>query len=195
MSVRVDRLDTRRQAIVGAALALADSDGVVAVTMRGVAERLGLGTMTLYSYVGGKDELIDRMVDAVVGEMLVPEPMPPDWRGALRAIALRTHDVFARHPWIFETARRPRGANVRRHVEQSLAAVAPLGADEATAAAILAAVDDYTIGHALRAHGPQSDFERGLGWLLDGIAAELDGGRRAARLATARESGPGRPSR
>ena len=149
-----ERLDVRRQGIVDAALGLADSEGLAAVTMRAVAGRLGIGTMTLYSYVADKDELLELMVDEVSREMLVPEPLPAHWRDALRAIALRTRDAAARHPWMFHAAprRARRRINTMRHIEQSLAAVAPLEVDDATAIAILMAIDDYTIGHAMRSH-------------------------------------------
>jgi AcrR family transcriptional regulator len=237
VEVKLERSDVRRQAIVDAGVVLADSDGIAAVTMRHVAERLGVGTMTLYSYVANKDELVDLMLDNVGREMLVPEPLPGHWREALGAIALRTRDAMDLHPWMFEaTTRRlkPR-VNFLRHVEQSLAAVATLGIDGPTTETILTAIDDYTLGYAVRrrarqrmvrevraasARGehhadedpsldpaiaaaleagelplveaafgrsgggaprplmpPESDFERGLDWLLDGIEAWL--GRRA----------------
>jgi hypothetical protein len=62
--------------------------------------------------------------------------------------------VIDRHPWAFRAmAQRPRQRiNTMRHIEQSMAAVAPLDLDEATAGAILVAVDDYTLGHAVRKH-------------------------------------------
>jgi AcrR family transcriptional regulator len=234
MEVKLERSDVRRRAIVEAGVALADSDGIAAVTMRQVAERLGVGTMTLYSYVANKDELVDLMVDEVGREMLVPEPLPGHWRDALTAIALRTRDVMDVHPWMFEatTRRLKQRVNFLRHVEQSLAAVATLEFDGETTTAILTAVDDYTLGYAVRRraqqrivrevraaaargeppHGdddpsldpalaaaleagelplveevfgrsrggparplmpPESDFARGLDWLLDGIEAWL----------------------
>jgi AcrR family transcriptional regulator len=175
--------DVRRRAIVDAAIALADSEGLVAVTMRAVAGRLGVGTMTLYSYVEAKDELLDLMLEELSGEMLLDEPVPSDWREALTAIAKRTRAVLEAHPWMFKAATREPGLGVNflRHVEQSRAAVASLALDNEATAAILAAVDDYTLGHALRARvrrrlarpQPDAGFERGLEWLLDGIEAWL----------------------
>ena len=197
----------RRQVIVEAAVAMADEHGLDAVSMRKLADRLGMGTMSIYSYVSGKDELLDLMLDEVSRGMLVPEPLPGHWRDALRAIALRTRDTLDRHPWAFGSmSRRPRQrANTMRHIEQSRAAVEPLGVDGPTAVAILMAVDDYSIGHALRKHArqlmlraasaegegrnrarprpaipPEADFERGLDWLLDGIEAAVAGRARPA---------------
>jgi AcrR family transcriptional regulator len=153
MAVRVERSLERRQEVVAAAMRIADRGGLDAVSMRNLADELGVGTMTLYSYVSDKDELLDLMRDEVSREMLVPEPLPDDWREALRAIASRTRGALDRHTWVLKTiAHRPRARlNTMRHIEQSLQAVASLEVDDETKGAILMAVDDYTIGHAIRA--------------------------------------------
>jgi AcrR family transcriptional regulator len=153
MAVRVERSLERRQEVVAAAVRIADRGGLDAVSMRNLADELGLGTMTLYSYVSDKDELLDLMRDEVSREMLVPASLPNDWRVALRAIATRTRDALHNHPWVLKTiAHRPRARlNTMRHIEQSLRAVASLEVDDETKGAILLAVDDYTIGHAIRA--------------------------------------------
>ena len=73
------------------------------------ATELGVATMTPYTHVESKDELIDLMRDAVAAEMILPEPVPDDWREALRAIAHKTKDAFEAHPWSLDiTSRRPR---------------------------------------------------------------------------------------
>jgi AcrR family transcriptional regulator len=149
---RGDKASVRRQEIIDAAVALADAEGLEAVSMRRLAEKLGVGTMTPYSYVADKDELLDLMLDEVSREMLVPEPLPDDWRQALRAIAFATRATVEAHPWIFRgQARRPRGRiNTMRHVEQSIGAVQMLGIDRLTGARVLMAVDDYVLGHCFR---------------------------------------------
>lgn len=149
---RPEKTGTRRQEIVAAAVELADGEGLEAVSMRRLAEKLGVGTMTPYSYVANKDELLDLMIDEVSREMLVPEPLPGEWRAALRAIAFRTRDAVEAHPWIFRgQARRPRGRiNTMRHVEQSIGAVQMLGVDRRTGTRVLMAVDDYVFGHCFR---------------------------------------------
>src|ERR1700760_4064641 len=91
---------TSRQEIVEAAVKLADQEGIEAVSMRRLAERLGVGTMTPYTYVESKEELLDLMRDEVARAMLVPEPLPGDWREALRQIALRTRDALESNPWM-----------------------------------------------------------------------------------------------
>jgi AcrR family transcriptional regulator len=149
---RPEKASARRQQIVDAAVELADAEGLEAVSMRRLAEKLGVGTMTPYSYVADKDELLDLMLDEVGREMLVPEPLPDDWRAALRTIAYATRATVEAHPWIFRgQARRPRGRiNTMRHIEQSIGAVQMLGADRLTGARVLMAVDDYVLGHCFR---------------------------------------------
>src|SRR3954471_20963784 len=112
----------RRHEIVAAAVRIADAEGVDAVSMRRLADELGVATMTPYTHVESKDELIDLMRDAVAAEMLLPEPLPDDWRTALRAIAHKTKDALEAHPWSLDvTPRRPRARiNRLRHVEQSV---------------------------------------------------------------------------
>ena len=140
------------EAVVEAALRIADEDGVDAVSMRRIAAQLRVGTMSLYHHVADKEELLELMADAVSGELLVPGEILGDWREALRAIAHRTHDAFLRHPWLIDTSgRRPLVTpNQLRHIEQSVAVVANLDIDRETAIAMVMATDDYTIGHVFR---------------------------------------------
>jgi AcrR family transcriptional regulator len=90
-----------RTAIVRAAIAIADADGMDAVTMRRVAERLNTGPMSLYRYVPDKDALVSMMVDEVIGQS-GPEgrdQLPSHWRDALRLVAESIWDVCQAHPW------------------------------------------------------------------------------------------------
>src|SRR5687768_1469122 len=83
--------------IVRAAITIADGEGLGALSMRRVADVLGVATMSLYSYVPGKAELLDLMLDTVFGE--TPRPPIADWRGGLAAIARSNWDLYHRHPW------------------------------------------------------------------------------------------------
>jgi AcrR family transcriptional regulator len=142
----------RRAEIVAAAVRIADAEGVDAVSMRRLADELGVATMTPYTHVESKDELIDLMRDAVVAEMILPEPIPADWRKALRAIAHKTKDAFEAHPWSLDiTSRRPRARiNRLRHVEQSVGIMVRLDVAPRTGRAILMSIDDYVIGYCGR---------------------------------------------
>jgi hypothetical protein len=92
------------------------------------------------------------MRDAVAAEMILPEPIPDDWREALRAIAIRTRDAFEAHPWSLDIAsRRPRARiNRLRHVEQSVGIMVRLEVAPQTGRAILMSIDDYVIGYCAR---------------------------------------------
>lgn len=92
-----------RDAIVAAAIELADTDGLAALSMARLAERLGCGTMSLYRHVANKDELVTFMLAAGPG----PPPSAPDgtdWRGALTNWADGLWRVYHRHPWILQAA-------------------------------------------------------------------------------------------
>lgn len=86
--------------IVTAAVALADEAGVPALSMRKVAERLGVGTMSLYTYVPGKDELLNLMLDTVLTEGERPADFAGAWREALELHARADRGVALRHPWV-----------------------------------------------------------------------------------------------
>ena len=117
------RLDV--DAVVAAAIALADERGLAAVTMRALAERLGVSAMTLYGYVPGKDELIDLMLDALYAEMpRGPWPAGGGWRERARAVAEANRALFGTHPWAasISTARPPLGPGLMAKYEHELAA-------------------------------------------------------------------------
>jgi AcrR family transcriptional regulator len=100
------------KAIISAAIDLADAKGIDALSMRKVAERLGVGTMSLYTHVPGKAELIDLMLDTAYGQLYEsvesPSQQPGDWRDALRFIARQNWDLYRRHPWMLQiTTGRP----------------------------------------------------------------------------------------
>ena len=86
--------------IVAAAVEIADAEGLGALSMARLAERLGSAPMSLYRHVAGKDELYDFMIDAVGRD---PEPPPDDdWRTGLRAWAAGLMALYTRHPWILQ---------------------------------------------------------------------------------------------
>lgn len=115
-------------AIVLTAIQLADENGLEALSMRKVAAALGSGTMSLYNYVVGKDELIELMIDQVYAEMPVPDPDLP-WRERVRLLARGEWDLFHRHPWILQTnlTRLALGPNLMDHAERMYAALGSVG--------------------------------------------------------------------
>ncbi|MBF8189981.1 TetR/AcrR family transcriptional regulator, partial [Nonomuraea sp. K274] len=92
--------DLIRERIVRAAIEIADADGLQEVTMRSVAGRLGLATMSLYRHVGGKDDLVMLMADAVIEEFPLPEAPPDGWRARLEIFARLQWATYRAHPWM-----------------------------------------------------------------------------------------------
>jgi AcrR family transcriptional regulator len=150
---RSDRVAERlvQQQIVRAAIAIADRDGLDALTMRRVAEQLGAGTMSLYWHVRNKDELIELMRDQVVGEQTL-KAASGDWRSDLATFARDVRQTFLRHPWLASLlgGRPPLGPNSLRQDELSLAIVSGLEVDEQTRTAIPSAVYFFVVGYVLR---------------------------------------------
>ena len=87
-----------KERVLGAAVALADAQGVEGLSMRKLAQELGVVPMALYKHVANKDELLDAMVDVVVGE-IDPPAGGTDWKTAMRRRALSARGALLRHPW------------------------------------------------------------------------------------------------
>jgi AcrR family transcriptional regulator len=86
-----------RERILQAAVALADEGGVDSLSMRKIAQELGVVPMALYKHVANKDEMLDGMVDVVVGE--IDPPLADDWKTAIRERVLSARRALLRHPW------------------------------------------------------------------------------------------------
>jgi AcrR family transcriptional regulator len=147
-SARRPRPSLTHDQIVRAAVELADSEGVEALSMRKVAARLGAGTMSLYRYVANKDDLLDLMVDAVIGEEPPPEEPSGDWRSELAEQARGARRAAQRHPWAigFILARPKLGPNALRAIEYSMAALDGLGLDIDGMLDMVATVDAFVVG-------------------------------------------------
>ena len=87
-----------RDRILRTAVALADEHTIEALTMRRLAQALGVEAMSLYYHVARKDQLLDGMLDLVFAEMELPTESA-DWRPGIRACALSAHHTLLRHPW------------------------------------------------------------------------------------------------
>jgi AcrR family transcriptional regulator len=140
-----------RRPIVRAAIAIADREGLDALTMRRVAEALGAGTMSLYWHVRSKDELIELMRDEVIGEQTLKEPSG-DWRSDLATFARDLRSTYLRHPWLAAVAwgTPPLGPNHLRQDELIAATMSALGVDLRTQGAVGAAVYFFVIGFVMR---------------------------------------------
>ncbi|TLG04210.1 TetR/AcrR family transcriptional regulator [Nocardia cyriacigeorgica] len=99
-----------KAAIVDAAIELADSDGLDALSMRRIADRLGVGAMSLYRHVTNKDELIAAMTDEVAGRYPYPSTAERNWtwRDRVRIAAEIDWNLYQQHPWVLLTFAVPR---------------------------------------------------------------------------------------
>lgn len=177
------------QSIVAAAIAVADRDGLDAVSIRRVAALLGVRPMSLYTHIASKDELLDLMANELVGLMLIDPPPTGGWRSQLSAIARRSYATFVAHPWVLAAfARRPRpGPNAALHAKQMARAVAELGLESDQMWVLLGIVDDFVLGHALRVatRGVSRDLDASL---TASDLAEVPELRGLSRLEDARDT-------
>ncbi|MFJ7326030.1 TetR/AcrR family transcriptional regulator [Streptomyces cyaneofuscatus] len=144
--------------IVTAAIAVADAEGLAAVSMRRLSTELGTGTMSLYRYVPGKAELLDLMLDRVLGEPLSAEPddpaadhpVPEDWRVAINARATAHLDNLRSHPWLLKInqARTVLGPSALRGLERSLAALRSMGLRDPELIGVIITVNSFVEGLA-----------------------------------------------
>jgi AcrR family transcriptional regulator len=87
-----------RERVLRAAVGLADDQGIESVSMRKLAQELGVDPMSLYNHVANKEDLLDGMVDLVIGE-IDPGPSDGDWKTVLRARAMAARETLLRHRW------------------------------------------------------------------------------------------------
>jgi AcrR family transcriptional regulator len=139
--------------IARAAIEVADAEGLAALTMRRVADALGVTAMSLYTYVPGKAELIDVMFDAAYGELPLPDDEPDDepgsrWRARLELVARENWAMHRRHPWMLQvaTTRPVLGPNLMAKYDQELRAVADIGLTEVEMDLLVTLVSDYVYG-------------------------------------------------
>src|ERR1700677_111020 len=172
-----------RERIAAAALAIADVEGFEAISMRRVAQELNVGTMSLYYYVKTKKDLIAVMDDALMSLALLPS-VPSNWKLAIAEIATRTHSMLLRHPWALVSMQSaPPGLNAMRHMEQCLEALEKTSMTAKQKLTLLAMVDDFVFGHALREAASEKvvDMEFAAAQLATGnfprIAEVFDGSR------------------
>src|SRR5205809_6978122 len=122
MATRTDpgvepRIPLSRQRVLRAAVALADRGGVGSLSMRRLAQELGVEAMSLYHHVANKDDILDGIVDVVFSEIDLP-PGDADWRAAMRQRAVSARQALRRHPWaaaLMESRSTPGPANLRHH--------------------------------------------------------------------------------
>jgi AcrR family transcriptional regulator len=150
-----------REEIATAAVELADTRGIEAVSMRSLAVELGVGATSLYRYVDRKDELIELMVDAVMGSDLQFEVLG-EWRDDLRSFAHGLRAMTLRHPWMVvpSAGLRNFGPKTARCYEQILSAIDGLGLEIDEMLVMVETLDAFVRGRALEELSEQEAVRR-----------------------------------
>ena len=92
------RIPLSRERVLSAAITLADEGGIESLSMRKLAEGLGVEAMSLYNHIANKDDLLGGIVEAVTDEIVAPSD-EADWKAAIREMAISAHETLLRHPW------------------------------------------------------------------------------------------------
>lgn len=147
----VERAKLSRERVLQAALAVADAGGIAALTMRSLAQALGVKPMSLYHYVTNKDEILNAIVDVIFSEIELPAP-DVDWHTAMRLRASSARQVLRRHPWaigLLESRTAPGPATLRHH-DAVIGILRGAGFSVEMTAHAYALLDSYIYGFALQ---------------------------------------------
>jgi AcrR family transcriptional regulator len=141
------RAPLSRERVLRSAVALADEDGIESLTMRALGLRLGVEAMSLYNHVANKDDILDGMVDLVVGEIDLPSDAV-GWKEAMRRRAVSAQAVFSAHPWASTLidSRESSGPERLRYFEWVLGTLRRAGFSLELAARAFSALDSYIYG-------------------------------------------------
>lgn len=164
--------------MLDAAIRVADCGGVEAITMRRVAQELGVEAMSLYHHVPNKDAILDGVVDAVFAAIELPRAECDDWRDAIRARATSARAVLSRHSWalgLIDSRRNPGQATLRHH-NAVLGVLREAGFTLPMAVHAVSLIDSYISGFVLQeANLPvatQDDVEQVAGSILENLPLE-----------------------
>ncbi|WP_166677820.1 TetR/AcrR family transcriptional regulator [Amycolatopsis arida] len=141
----------RLERVVRAAIEIADAEGLPALSMRKVADRLAVGTMSLYTYVPAKTDLVALMLDAVDAEGVLPHTVGGSWRTKVETWAREDWALYHRHEWVLDaSARRPLGPHSLCRYDSALRSLTGIGLPAAAVVAATEAIDGYIRGMARR---------------------------------------------
>lgn len=171
---RRDRPPLTREAVLEAAVRVADAAGITAVTMRNVAKELGVEAMSLYHHVEGKDAILDGIVDLVFAEISLP-PANGQWRQAMRARASSMRAVLLRHSWALGMldSRAAPGIATLRHHDAAIAVLRAGGFTLAATASAFSLLDSYVYGFVLQERSLPFGSNEELGDVADGMLARI----------------------
>ena len=145
------RAPLTRERILSAAVDLADQAGLDALTMRRLGSELGVEAMSLYKHIANKEDILDGIVELVIGEIEIPSE-GADWREAMTRRATSARKVLGRHSWavgLFES-RNSTGSTVLRYVDSILGSLRSAGFSVSDAAHAFWLLDSYVYGHVVQ---------------------------------------------
>jgi AcrR family transcriptional regulator len=144
------RVPLSRERVLRGAIAVADRGGIESLTIRSLAQELGVGPMSLYHHVANKEAILDGMIDIVFSEIDLP-PADADWRSAMRQRAIAARAVLRRHPWAtpFMESRNNPGPATLRHHDAVLGTLRQAGFSIELTAHAYSLLDSYLYGFAL----------------------------------------------
>jgi AcrR family transcriptional regulator len=145
-----ERTPLSRKRVLDGAVAVADAGGLAALTIRSLAQELGVKPMSVYHYVANKDEILDGIVDLVFGEIDLPSP-GGDWRAEMTRQAVSARQVLRQHPWAIPLmqSRTAPGAATLTHLNANIATLRAAGFSVEMTAHAYALIDSYIYGFAL----------------------------------------------
>jgi AcrR family transcriptional regulator len=164
-----------RERVLRTGVAIADDLGLVALTMRLLAERLRVEPMSLYHHVANKDALLDGMVDLVFAEIALPEPGEA-WQPAMRRRAVSARAALRRHPWavsLMESRRSP-GPAMLRHHDTVVGCLRAAGLDARDATHVFSATDSFVYGFAIQEATLPFDSPDEMRDVADDIVGAID---------------------
>ncbi len=145
------RTPLSRDRVLEAAVALADEDGLEAVSMRRLGQVLRVEAMSLYKHVANKDDILDGIADLVVGDFEVPSG-DVDWKAAIRRSAISAHQTLLRHPWASSLieSRLSAGPARLRYLDAVIGVLSAAGFSMPVAVRAIMALDSHTYGFVLQ---------------------------------------------
>jgi AcrR family transcriptional regulator len=187
------RAPLSRERVLAGAVAVADAGGISGLTIRSLAQELGVKPMSVYHHVANKGEILDGIVDIVFSEIELPS-VDGDWRAEITKRASSARSVLRRHPWaigLLESRTSPGPATLRHH-DANIATLRAAGFSVEMTAHAYALIDSYVYGFALQeaalpferttefvlqpGYDFGNEFAFGLDLILDGLARRLPEG-------------------
>jgi AcrR family transcriptional regulator len=160
-----ERVPLSRERVLGGAIAVADAGGLGALTIRSLAQELGVKPMSVYHYVANKDEILDAIVDLVFAEIELPVA-GGEWRAEMSRRASSARQGLRRHPWatVLMQSRINPGPSTLQHHNAVIGTLRAAGFSVEQTAHAFALIDSYVYGfalseHALPINGPDSVAE------------------------------------